>query len=49
MRGLKTIERGRTQLADEVVEGEVGGQVLGAWRWRRRRRERVRRRRGRHR
>lgn len=49
MRRLEAVERGWAELADEVVEGEVGGQVLGARRWRRRRGQRVCRRRGRQR
>lgn len=43
VRGLQSVERGGAQLAvEQVVEREVGGQVLGARRRRRRRRERVR-------
>lgn len=36
VRGLQPVERGGTQLANQVVEGEVRGQVLGARRRRRR-------------
>lgn len=45
VRRLQPVKRGRTQLADQVVEGKVCGQVLGARRRRRRRGERRRRRR----
>lgn len=43
VRGLEAVERGGSKFADQVVEGEVCGQVLGARRRRRRRRQRVRR------
>lgn len=43
VRRLQPVQRRRPQLADEVVEREVRGQVLGARRRRRRRRDGVRR------